>query len=156
MRFRKIAVGGTFDHLHDGHLALLRKAFELGEKVYLGVCSDEMARSKGCDVQPLGQRLGRVLEAVFTEFGEERVEVTVIGDPYGPAIRDPELEAIVVSPETRGRAEEINRIRRERGLPELHIVEVPFVLAEDGKPISSSRIRKGEIDPHGKLIKGGG
>jgi len=155
MKFRKVAVGGTFDHLHDGHLALLRRAFEVGERVYLGVCSDEMVKSKGCRVQPLGQRLGRLLETVFTEFGEERVEAVVIRDPYGPAISDPELEAIVVSPETRARAEEINRIRRERGLKELEILEVPFVLAEDGKPISSTRIRRGEIDPHGRLIKGG-
>jgi pantetheine-phosphate adenylyltransferase len=155
MKFRKVAVGGTFDHLHDGHLALLRRAFEVGERVYLGVCSDEMVKSKGCRVQPLGQRLGRLLEAVFTEFGEERVEVVVIRDPYGPAISDPELEAIVVSPETRARAEEINRIRKEKGLKELEILEVPFVLAEDGKPISSTRIRRGEIDPHGRLIKGG-
>jgi pantetheine-phosphate adenylyltransferase len=155
MKFRKVAAGGTFDHFHDGHLALLRKAFEVGERVYLGVCSDEMVQSKGCHVQPLGQRLGRLLEAVFTEFGEERAEVVVIRDPYGPAVSDPELEAIVVSPETRVRAEEINRIRRERGLRELQILEIPFVLAEDGKPISSTRIRRGEIDPRGRLIKGG-
>jgi pantetheine-phosphate adenylyltransferase len=38
-------------------------------------------------------------------------------------------------------------------LKPLEVVEIPFVLAEDGKPISSIRIRYGEIDVHGKLLR---
>jgi pantetheine-phosphate adenylyltransferase len=68
-------------------------------------------------------------------------------------LEDAELEAIVVSPETRQRAEELNKLRTSKGLAALHIIEIPFVLAEDGTPISSIRIRYGEIDVHGKLLK---
>ncbi len=45
-RYRKVVVGGTFDRLHLGHKALLRKAFEVGEYVYVGLTSDEMIRDK--------------------------------------------------------------------------------------------------------------
>ena len=47
----------------------------------------------------------------------------------------------------------ISDIRKSRGLAPIQIVEIPFVLAEDGEPISSLRIRYGEIDAHGKLRK---
>lgn len=40
----KVAVGGTFQYLHDGHARLIEKAFEIAGsgKVYIGLTSDEM------------------------------------------------------------------------------------------------------------------
>ena len=40
---RTVAVAGTFDVLHDGHKALLKRAFEVGNRVYVGITSDRMA-----------------------------------------------------------------------------------------------------------------
>ena len=45
-KYRKIAVGGTFDRFHEGHLKLLSKAFQLSQLVLIGVTSDEFAQSK--------------------------------------------------------------------------------------------------------------
>ena len=45
-RFRVVATGGTFDEIHAGHIALLSKAFEVGDKVIIGVTSDEFVRGK--------------------------------------------------------------------------------------------------------------
>ena len=39
----KAAVAGTFDILHDGHKALLSRAFEVGDTVVVGITSDRMA-----------------------------------------------------------------------------------------------------------------
>ena len=156
MRFKKVVVGGTFDYLHDGHLAILAKAFEVGERVIIGICSDEMQlllRKDSAGVPLLDVRIP-ALENLLRQRGWfDRAEVKVISDAFGPALEDTEVEAIVVSPETKSRAEELNELRVSRGLKPLEVVEIPFVLAEDGKPISSIRIRYGEIDVHGKLLR---
>jgi pantetheine-phosphate adenylyltransferase len=62
------------------------------------------------------------------------------------------VEALVASPETGKRVELANRLREKRGFPPLELVVVDWVVADDGKPISSSRIRNGEIDAEGKLV----
>ena len=156
MRFKKVVVGGTFDYLHDGHVAILSKAFELGERVLVGICSDEMQlllRKDAAGVQPLEVRMEALSKLLKAKGWLERADVCVISDPFGPAAEDEGLDAIVVSPETRARAEELNELRVSKGLRALDVVEIKFVLAEDGHPISSVKVRYGEIDIHGKLLK---
>jgi pantetheine-phosphate adenylyltransferase len=156
VKFKKVVVGGTFDYLHDGHVAILSKAFEVGEKVLIGISSDEMQlllRKDSAGVQLLGVRMPELKNLLGLRGWFDRAEVKVISDAFGPALEDAEIEAIVVSPETKKRAEELNKLRVSKGFKPIEIVEIPFVLAEDGKPISSIRIRYGEIDTHGKLSK---
>lgn len=153
MRFKRVAVGGTFDRLHRGHRALLCRAFEVGEEVLIGLCSDEMVRGKAyaSQVEGFEERLRR-LERFLEEAGvRHRARVIRIDRPEGLLLEDPTIEALVVSEETRARGEAINEERARRGLPPLAIIVVPMVLAEDGKPISSTRIRAGEIDEEGRL-----
>ena len=40
-KMRTIALGGTFEILHKGHRKLLSKAFQLGDKIIIGLTSDE-------------------------------------------------------------------------------------------------------------------
>ena len=40
---------------------------------------------------------------------------------------------------------------KKKGLETMHIVEIPFILAEDGLPIQSRRIIAGEIDRGGNI-----
>jgi len=46
-KYRTVATGGTFDHIHTGHEALLSRSFELGEVVVIGVTSDAFASREG-------------------------------------------------------------------------------------------------------------
>jgi pantetheine-phosphate adenylyltransferase len=44
-------------------------------------------------------------------------------------------------------------MRVRRGLKPVEIISVELVKAEDGSPVSSTRIRAGEIDRTGKLVR---
>ena len=155
--FSLVAVGGTFDMLHEGHKALLRKAFEVGRRVVIGLTTDELVAQlgKAHDVAPYEERLWELLHFLIEERVLHRTQIVALNDPHGPAAWDEGLEAIVVSEETRGKAEEVNKLRMGRGLKPLDVVVVPLVLAEDGKPISTSRIRAGEVDREGRLLRRG-
>ena len=47
MEFNLVALGGTFDIIHAGHIALLEKGFSISKKVIIGLTSDELAEKKG-------------------------------------------------------------------------------------------------------------
>ena len=147
----RVAVGGTFNPLHDGHIALLRKAAELsrGGELLIGLTSDEMTRKKDHEVEDYQTRYDDVMEFIKTLGIIPKI--VKLDDPYGPTIRE-DFDFLVVSPETHAIGLAINRIRGERNLKQLNIVLVDYVLADDGLPISSTRIWKGEIDGHGKVF----
>ena len=141
----RVCVGGTFDPLHRGHRALLEKAFEVSDHVLIGLTSDEMIK-KTRKYQIRKKELEDYLERKkFKNF-----RIVKIDDGYGPSIYA-NFDAIVVSPETEKIAFEINRIRVKNGKKGLKIYVIPFVLADDKKTISSSRVKKGEIDIEGRI-----
>ena len=147
----RVAVGGTFSPLHDGHIALLKKAVELsrGGELLIGLTSDEMTRKKDHEVDDYHTRYEDVMKFVR---GLGIVPTIVkLNDPFGPTIID-DFDFLVVSPETHQVGQKINRIRVDKNLKLLKIVLVDYVLADDGLPISSTRIWKGEIDNHGKVL----
>ncbi len=148
-KYDKVAVGGTFDKFHDGHKKLLSTAFEIGNQIEIGVTSDAFGGLKG-DIDSCKVRMAN-LKSFFSD--KSNFAVVPLEDPYGTTIYDGEIEAIVVSEETEPTAVEINEIRVSKGMPPLDIVVVSFVLAYDGTPISSTRIRRGEINQNGKFIQ---
>ncbi|MDK2913255.1 MAG: pantetheine-phosphate adenylyltransferase [Thermococcaceae archaeon] len=153
-KYRKVVVGGTFDRLHLGHKALLRKAFEVGEIVYVGLTADEMIRNKPYaeKILPYELRLKDLIK--FFEVNEyKNYRVIKINSAIGFADKIKSLEAIVVSEETYKGALFVNRVREEKGLKPLEIVVIPIIRAQIGKKISSSLIRAGLIDPFGRPLR---
>lgn len=151
MAWLKVCLGGTFDKIHTGHKALLSKAFEIGDEVLIGLTSDEMAHSKSYSVSPYEARRTNLVN-YLTSAGFSNFDVVGIDDPFGPA-RTEHIDAIVVSEETRSTADELNKVRVNSGLSPLQVVQIDMVLAEDCVPISSSRVRLGEIDGRGKMLR---
>jgi pantetheine-phosphate adenylyltransferase len=152
-RYRKVSLGGTFDKLHDGHKRLIQQALDIGETVLIGVTTSTMLdkNPKTHEIDSYQERVTEIEGFLKERKAMERVVITPIDDPYGPALTDEDVEVLVVSRETAFRAREINRLRRERGLKPLKIRVIEMVLAEDGAPISTTRIRRGEINRDGGL-----
>jgi pantetheine-phosphate adenylyltransferase len=153
-KYQKVAVGGTFDELHRGHKALLGKAFEVGDKVVIGLSSDEFVRKMGKPHKTASYvERRRELEAYLAENGlAGRAEIVPLNDPFGLTIKVSCLDALVVSKETSKTAKAINETRRKAGLTPLDIVAVDMIEAENNTPISTTRIRSGEIDRNGHML----
>jgi pantetheine-phosphate adenylyltransferase len=151
-KFHHIILGGTFDHFHRGHRSLLKKALELGEKITIGITTDKFCQKKflAQSIEPFAIRKKAVEKFVKKYLGDSRqLDILPIFDIYGTTLIDKTIEAIVVSQATKKNALLINEKRKVIGFPKLAIVVVDNVLAEDGKLLSSERIRAGEVDREG-------
>jgi pantetheine-phosphate adenylyltransferase len=130
---------------------LLSRSFDAGDAVVIGVTSDAFARREGKNPdQSYTERVRALEEFIRKNFPGRRYVIAKLDDYFGPGIASPDVQAIVVSKETAKRVRIANALREEKGYPPLETVVVDFVLAEDSKPISSTRIREGEIDTEGK------
>jgi pantetheine-phosphate adenylyltransferase len=147
---RRVCVAGTFNRLHEGHVALLSKAFEAGEKVFLGLTSDGLAvQGRYNVVRSFSERKAALKRFLNSRFPDRAYRILKLKDELGPAASG-DYDAIVVSTETRPNAERINEARIEKGLAPLGIIEIGMVLAYDGKPITATRVESGEVDERGR------
>jgi pantetheine-phosphate adenylyltransferase len=155
-KFDLVATGGTFDEIHIGHIALLSKAFELGKRVIIGVTSDDFAeKTKGEKKlnHSYDKRVFNLKDIIQKKFGRVSYKISKLDNEYGPIVILGRVDALIASTETAKKGEKINEIRSKKGLPPIAIISVDLIRTEDGSPISSTRIREGEIDPFGKILK---
>ena len=151
-----VATGGTFDEIHTGHIALVSKAFQAGKKVIIGVSSDEFAKKRGKRLNhKFEERVENLKKMIKKEFRNANYEIAKLDGDFGPAVTTDEVGALVASSETRIKGRLLNRMRAKKGLKPVEVIAVEMVRAEDGSPMSSTRIRVGEIDGGGRLLKRG-
>jgi len=135
---------------------LLAKAFEIGDQVTVGLASDEFVNrmAKPHITASYKERM-KELESFLSDQGLlQRAKVIPIDDACGALLLSNSLiEALVVSKETESTALRINEKRTKKGLPVLTIVTIGMVPSENHNAISTTRIRRGEIDREGHLLK---
>jgi pantetheine-phosphate adenylyltransferase len=152
--FLIVATGGTFDEIHAGHIALLAKAFHIGNKVIIGVSSDKFAAKRGKKLNHhFDARVADLKKIIKKEFGEVDYEIAKLDGDFGPAVTTRCVQALVTSAETQSKGRLLNEMRAKRGLNPVKVIAVELVKAEDGSTISSTRIRAGEIDRQGRLLR---
>lgn len=156
MRRRRLAVlGGTFDHLHVGHHALLASAFRVGDEVAIGVTTDPFVvrhpKPFPERMQTYATRRAALARWIRANYPGRKWRTVPLRDPFGGSL-EPRVGVLVVSRDTERGGRAVNRERRRLGRAPVPIVTVPLVLADDLEPVSSRRIRSGEIAANGRRL----
>ena len=87
-----VIVTGGFDPLHSGHISYLRAARKLGDKLVVGLNSDEwLARKKGRPFMPIDERFAIVSAIDVVD------EVIVYNDNDGSSIDAIKLVKLTIS-----------------------------------------------------------
>ena len=155
IHYTKIALGGTFDHLHIGHRAFFTFAFEHAEHVVIGVTLSELTyhKSYANAIEPYDVRV-REIQSFFEEKKYTgKYTIIPLSDVYGTTLTDATIEAVFVTPMTEHGAKKINEQRKKMELNPLPIHICEMVKDEDGEYVSSSRIREGCIDREGNVYR---
>ncbi|XP_066303045.1 bifunctional coenzyme A synthase-like [Branchiostoma lanceolatum] len=148
--YQNVCLGGTFDRMHEGHFLLLRESCRLCEgTLTVGVTDLSMIQSKIlCElIEPVEVRIENVQQFLRETKPTMETDVVPISDPLGPAGWNPDIQAIVVSTETKKGADFVNETRKKKGLNELavHIIDLvpePSPSSSEESKVSSSNVRQ--------------
>ncbi len=152
-RVRHAVLGGTFDHLHVGHEALLATAFRVGRSVSIGLTTEaylaEHPKPFPRELEPYRRRRANLERWLRSHYPARRWRLVPLENRFGRSVEDG-VDALVVSADTVAGGRAVNAERRRLGRSRLPLVIVPVALADDLEPVSSRRIRAGTIDAQGR------
>lgn len=153
MKYKYIIVGGTFDHLHIGHKGFLRYAFNISEKVLIGITSDSyISKNKeNIGIEKLEVRERNLKHFLKSEDFLENAKFVILNHVFEDEVFDIKFDGVLVTQETLTGAKKINKERERKGLSALEIIIVNDFLKNDLK-ITATRIRNGEIDKNGEMF----
>lgn len=148
-----VAVGGTFDHMHDGHkILLLLAAFCASATVIVGVTGPKLLENKKYlqYMQLFGTRCSSVCRFLERRMEHKKFVVYQINDVCGPTGYISDIDALVISDETADGAKFVNAQRAKIGFAELRVVAASVLggSADDkwlGK-VSSTDMRRAEAE----------
>lgn len=143
---KKIGLGGTFDHLHEGHKSLLKTALSISELVEIGLTSQELLANKKhySKIEDYKTRK-KNLENFINSFSDlNRINIVEIKNWKDMEYysQDPEYEGLIVSQETYDNALKLNKIRESKGLNPLILIVIPIIKDKDNQKINSTSIRE--------------
>lgn len=146
-KYDTVAVGGTFDHIHDGHKILLSVALFLSSrKLIIGITDDELLKNKKYKeyLQSFEQRLSITDKFIKKICDKQVYEIYKIVDICGPTGYLKDIDCLVLSKESASGGEYVNNFRKSINYPELDIFEIGLIGGEN--KLSSTDLRKAEME----------
>lgn len=148
MKFNHTVIAGTFDHLHAGHHKLLKTALQNSHRVSIGLTQPNLTSKKPLAnlIEPTSKRsktLKKTLES------HSQYYLFPLTNPLKPADSSTQFDSIIASNLTKKTVQKINKLRLKNNLKPLKTHFINLVNSTDQKPISSTRIRKGQINRTG-------
>lgn len=139
-------MGGTFDHLHDGHKYLLRIALNIANSIEIGLTSQELLKNKKAASKLENYKTRETnLKNFIRSFADlNRVNIVEIKnwDDMAKYSQDPEYEGLILSQETYPNAVKLNELREKKGLNPIILIVVPLIKDENNRKLSSTAIRE--------------
>jgi len=139
-------MGGTFDHLHDGHKFLLRTALKLSHNIEIGLTSQNLLKNKKAtskleDYNTREKNLKNFLSS-FTDLSRVNIVEIKDWDDMAKYSQDPDYEGLILSQETYSNAVKLNELREKKGLNPLVLIVIPLIKDESNQKINSTAIRE--------------
>jgi pantetheine-phosphate adenylyltransferase len=153
MQYKRVALGGTFDHFHAGHQAFLQHAASLGETLVIGVTHPDLTKNKVFPQLIESYAVRSAAVEMFCKKNNWHAEIIELTNTFGPTITDLKIDALCVTEDTLHGAEVINKKRLAVGLTALRVEKAPLFYDTGHVPISSERIRSGQISRDGLAYK---
>jgi len=139
-------LGGTFDHLHEGHKFLLITALSISEFIEIGLTSQSLLENKrfASNLEDYETREENLKEFISTFADLTRVSIVEIKnwDDMNQYAQDPEYEGLILSQETYENALKLNQNRENKGLKPLILIVIPLIKDKNNNKISSTSIRE--------------
>ncbi len=120
--------------MHSGHKILLTMAAWLSrDKLIVGLTDDELLKNKKFkdQLEDLRTRTSKVLEFLSNLKKDLDYQLVPINDVFGPTGTDPNIQALVVSYESKAGSEMIKTERERKNLPPLDTFIID-VVGENG------------------------
>lgn len=147
-QFKTVGLGGTFDRLHSGHKLFLDIAAHYGQSVHIGLITPDYLAKKQKVLAEKIQNYQFRRKNTLNYLAKREVSSLISNidsiDMDKKLATDSSLEALIISQETINGAIDINKLRKKAKKTKLKLIIIPFVIREDGRTESSTRLREEE------------
>jgi len=149
MKLKHAVLAGAFDHLHKGHQKLLKTAVKSAATISCGLSQQKLTKNKTLPSLIQSTKTRQKQLARFLSDHSNHWSIFNLTHPLKPAISSSQFDSIIATTQTLSTVNKINHLRQQNHLLPLKPIIIDLLKSSDKKSLSSTRIRKGQINRQG-------